>query len=427
MVIVNWKLRPKENDLNLFTLKVNHGGVFTYVYGLKRTRAPKRVYKGENADWFDDVDVDDFSVLEVSGMVKELSYENPQMKFYYKKPTAELDKGLEPLRKDIDVLDMLSYVNKYKLIEVFIGHPIDNRVMDTIDLEQKDASASFKDTHTCLQSMTVRKCTSLFLSREIEETIKPNSKIPLSALKEQLQKKYEIGLRQYVLELKERNPYTTVKIDVERDYEPDSMTRQFRRIYVCLGAMKSRFKAGQRDILALDGCFMFGPFPMQILTAVGVDPNYEIYHLAYAIVESENKQAWLWFLDCLRDELELFRNSNFTFVTDRQKGLIPALAETFPAAEHRISWNNRNLYQAVGPKGNQSVVNVEERFTYTPPEYHKPAGRPLKKRKKSAAELFDGLVKNGKLSRFGQTVTFCKCGKKVTIAELVEHSFAVLI
>nr|GFB35059.1 hypothetical protein [Tanacetum cinerariifolium] len=143
MVIVNWKLRPKENDLNLFTLKVNHGGVFTYVYGPKRTGAPKCVYKGENADWFDDVD--GFSVLEVSGMVKELGYENPQTKFYYKKPTADLDKGLEPLSKDIDILDMLSYVNKYKLMEVFTEHPLDNSVIDTIDLEQEDASAGLGD------------------------------------------------------------------------------------------------------------------------------------------------------------------------------------------------------------------------------------------------------------------------------------------
>nr|GEW38609.1 hypothetical protein [Tanacetum cinerariifolium] len=51
-------------------------------------------------------------------------------------------------------------------------------------------------------------------------------------------------------------------------------------------------------------------------------------------------------------------------------------------------------------------------ITYTLPEYHKPVGRPSKKRKKSVAELFDGLVKNGKLSRFGQTVTCCKFGKE---------------
>nr|GEY95750.1 transposase, MuDR [Tanacetum cinerariifolium] len=58
----------------MFTLKVNHGGVFTYVYGPKRTRAPICVYKG---------------------MVKGLGYENPEMKFYYKKPTAELDTDLD--------------------------------------------------------------------------------------------------------------------------------------------------------------------------------------------------------------------------------------------------------------------------------------------------------------------------------------------
>ncbi|GJV06865.1 retrotransposon protein, putative, ty1-copia subclass [Tanacetum coccineum] len=124
------------------------------------------------------------------------------------------------------------------------------------------------------------------------------------------------------------------------------------------------------------------------------------------------------------------------------------------AAQYTISWNGRNLYQAVRPKVG-AIWNMAEndlepgipeswvhpsywlatweemyRFkinpcngpdlwppsdspiTYTPPEYHKPAGRPSKKRKKSAAELFDGLVKNGKLSRFGQTITCCKCGQK---------------
>ncbi|GJT87357.1 transposase, MuDR, partial [Tanacetum coccineum] len=88
----------------------------------------------------------------------------------------------------------------------------------------------------------VRNCTTSFLSREIEQTIKPNPKIPRSALKDQLQKKYEI----------------------------------------------------------------------RILTAVGVDPNNGTYPLAYVVVDSENKQSWLRFLDCLGDDLELFGNSNFT-------------------------------------------------------------------------------------------------------------------
>lgn len=111
-----------------------------------------------------------------------------------------------------------------------------------------------------------------------------------------------------------------MKIDVERIFEPDSETRKFKRIYVCLGALKSGFKTGQRDLLGqLDGCFMSGPFPSQILIAVGMDPNNGTYPLAYAVVEAETKQSWIWFLDFLGDDLDLVRNSNFTFVTDRQK------------------------------------------------------------------------------------------------------------
>ncbi|GKD53805.1 hypothetical protein Tco_1287192 [Tanacetum coccineum] len=101
-----------------------------------------RVYKGGNADWFDDVDADGFSVIEVSGMLKELGYENPNIKILYKNPTSDLDKGLEPLSKDIDVLELLSYVHKFKLIELFIEHPVDKCVLDksVIDLDQEDNS-----------------------------------------------------------------------------------------------------------------------------------------------------------------------------------------------------------------------------------------------------------------------------------------------
>ncbi|GJT17944.1 hypothetical protein Tco_0876650 [Tanacetum coccineum] len=43
------------------------------------------------------------------------------------------------------------------------------------------------------------------------------------------------------------------------------------------------FKAGKRDLLGLDGCFLSGPYPGQILTVVGVDPDNRIYPLAICI------------------------------------------------------------------------------------------------------------------------------------------------
>ncbi|GKB38329.1 hypothetical protein Tco_0883271 [Tanacetum coccineum] len=45
-------------------------------------------------------------------------------------------------------------------------------------------------------------------------------------------------LRDYVVELQSINPSTTVKITIERNTDPSLSTRVFRRIYVCLGALK---------------------------------------------------------------------------------------------------------------------------------------------------------------------------------------------
>nr|GEU80199.1 hypothetical protein [Tanacetum cinerariifolium] len=81
----------------------------------------------------------------------------------------------------------------------------------------------------------------------------------------------------------------------------------------------------------------------QMLTVVGVDANNGIYPVAYGIVESENQYSWTWFLKCLGDDFDLYSNSNFTFITHRQKGLLPALAKLFPSTEHRDSEMEENF------------------------------------------------------------------------------------
>nr|GFB69188.1 hypothetical protein [Tanacetum cinerariifolium] len=92
-------------------------------------------------------------------------------------------------------------------------------------------------------------------------------------------------LKDYVCELKRCNPYTTVKIDVYGEEDPETPTRMFRRIYVCLGALKMGFKEGGRELLGLDGAFMRGQYPRQMLTAMGVDAYNGIYPVAYALAK----------------------------------------------------------------------------------------------------------------------------------------------
>ncbi|GKA12785.1 hypothetical protein Tco_0692331, partial [Tanacetum coccineum] len=96
---------------------------------------------------------------------------------------------------------------------------------------------------------------------------------------------------------------TTVRIDVQQEPNPESMTRTFRRVYVFLGALKQGFRACGREILGLDGCFMLGPWIGQILTTIKVDTNNGIYPAAYVIVEVESKTSWYWFLNLLGEDL----------------------------------------------------------------------------------------------------------------------------
>ncbi|GJY08541.1 mutator type transposase [Tanacetum coccineum] len=51
-------------------------------------------------------------------------------------------------------------------------------------------------------------------------------------------------------------------------------------------------KAGKRELLGIDGAFMKGAFPGQVLTVVGIDENNGIYPVAYALVKVETKNSW---------------------------------------------------------------------------------------------------------------------------------------
>ncbi|GJV84949.1 ribonuclease H-like domain-containing protein [Tanacetum coccineum] len=534
MLLCEWILRPDGHPFDPYAIYSRYPTVFSLEihHGCELSKAANRLYDGGKVHWFDQIDSDGFSVVEVNHMLAGLGCVNPKMEYWYKMPDKD---ALLPLSNDNDVLRFIKYVDRYKLMQLYVVHPIDKpkplgdnedtedtfdplfcdldpdssepnatelpsevpnvaepsevpnvakgnevpnvayqtkipndaehsdgsdesedsddsdfdveledriedvevdmgdfrkyidenvewvgpnevpvedtqpveaEVFEDLDLEYFDSASDpddidsnrkkalkmlarkhkhvdgniYSDNFYCGQvfankelikemvgrlvvenrrQLFVSKCTAKLLSKTVEETIKPNPKIPIAALKYQLQNKFELGvskakvfrakqmeqdnvigdyinqyarLKDYALELQEQNPDTTIKIDVERKCDVTSDTRKVRRIYVCLGALKSGFKAGKRDLLGLDGCFMSRPYPGQNLTAVGVDPNNETYPLAYAVVEAETKDSWTWCLDFLGDDLQLARNSNFTFIIDRQKGLVPALQEMFPAA-----------------------------------------------------------------------------------------------
>ncbi|KAG8366649.1 hypothetical protein BUALT_Bualt17G0101600 [Buddleja alternifolia] len=51
--------------------------------------------------------------------------------------------------------------------------------------------------------------------------------------------------------------------------------------------------------------------------------------------ETEDKSTWKWFLELLQQDLSIYEQEKWSFISDRQKGLLPALYDIFPEVEHR--------------------------------------------------------------------------------------------
>ncbi|XP_019178181.1 PREDICTED: uncharacterized protein LOC109173407 [Ipomoea nil] len=139
----------------------------------------------------------------------------------------------------------------------------------------------------------------------------------------------------YKLEIERTNPKTTCRVKVT-DLLYAGKPR-FMRMYFSWEASKEGYKFC-RNMIGVDGCHLKHTFGGQLLTAVGIDGNDSIFPLAYAFVEGETKDSWSWFLRLLKTDLEITREAEeqLTFISDKQKGLLPAFEGVLPNASHRF-------------------------------------------------------------------------------------------
>ncbi|KAL4353908.1 hypothetical protein GQ457_06G029520 [Hibiscus cannabinus] len=137
----------------------------------------------------------------------------------------------------------------------------------------------------------------------------------------------------YILALRTADPDGSFDLVVERPTAVD--IPKFRRLYVCFGALKEGFKRYCRHVIGVDGCFLKGSLKGEILSAVGRDSNNQIFSIAWAFVEVENRETWAWFLNHLQNDLNLGNGDNLTLHSDMQKGLLEEVQQCLPHVEHR--------------------------------------------------------------------------------------------
>ncbi|KAK8941312.1 hypothetical protein KSP39_PZI010017 [Platanthera zijinensis] len=215
--------------------------------------------------------------------------------------------------------------------------------------------------HTCYRVANSQQCKAKFLSKKYEHHVRSNPEWPASSMQEVMQmenktslsiwKMYRVKqqaskvingiemeqyakLWDYCEEIYRTNPDTTIKIKCRHDVA--SQTCIFKRLYICWGALKKGFMAGCRPIIGLDGTHIKTTTGGVLLCAVGIDGNNNMFPIAYAYVLRENTKTWEWFVSLLMEDLCIENSHMWTVISDKQKGLIKAIENLLPNAEHQF-------------------------------------------------------------------------------------------
>lgn len=104
------------------------------------------------------------------------------------------------------------------------------------------------------------------------------------------------------------------------------------RIFVSFHASLRGFEYGCRPLIFLDRIPLKENTHLKLLAAASVDGDDGIFPVAFAAVEAETPESWIWFLEQLKFAVGTSRT--ITFISDRENGLEVAVPKVFEDSFH---------------------------------------------------------------------------------------------
>ena len=200
--------------------------------------------------------------------------------------------------------------------------------------------------HTCYRTFNNTRATSDFLASHYKDKIYRNPKISVKDLVDEAKAEMRLNvstskmkrakrklltemegsfvaeftqLEAYADQVKRCNPGSKCEIDLDKDKLKEGK-RVFKRMFICFDALKRGWKEGCRPIIGLDGSFLKGKVKGEVLVAVGKDASNQIFPIAWAVTDKENKLNWKWFIQWLVMELDIQdQRKALTIISDMQK------------------------------------------------------------------------------------------------------------
>ena len=83
------------------------------------------------------------------------------------------------------------------------------------------------------------------------------------------------------------------KVILQTMMKNETVEPKFKRMYIRYNVQKVGFLGSCKPFIGLDGCHLKGRFGGQLLFAIIKDGNYNIFSVAMAVVEQENKDNWI--------------------------------------------------------------------------------------------------------------------------------------